>query len=123
MSVLLKCEGQRSDPGHQASPARLEHPALRVRQAGEVGEGEIGQFPFEGIEAGLELGGRRVQGRSSLVGDLGLRRTRIAEESLLGRSVRSGPVGPQERLRFARGKRVAEDGFPQALLLGLPECR
>lgn len=78
----------------------------------ELGEGALGL-----VEAGLELLGRRAEGRDGRVVRDGHRAGRIAQQRLARGGVGRDAPGGEEGLGLARAQTVAGDGVGQARLL------
>jgi hypothetical protein len=117
MQFLLNRGYELTDAGHEAPLAGLEHPALDVGEAREVGVDEFLERLLRGVESPFDLGGRGAQRRSVLVSGSGLGGEGIPEKSLPGDAVRRGPVGGHEGLGLRGPEGMPPYGIGQALLL------
>jgi hypothetical protein len=117
----LVCE--LTDAGHEATLAGLQHPALDVREAREVGVDELFERLLRGVESPFDLGGRGAQRRGVLVAGLGLGGEGVPEKCLPGDAVRRGTVGGHEGLRLRSPESMPSYGIGQARLLGVTEGR
>lgn len=115
----LLCDGP--DRGHESEAAGREDPPLGVREAGEVGAGEVVEGVLDLLHAREDLGGGLSEWGGALVRGLGLRGVWIAHERLARGGVRGDAVGGEECLGLARGEGVAGDRLGEAHLLLLPE--
>jgi len=112
-----------TDAGHETPLAGLEHPALDVAEAPEVGVDELIERPLHSVESPFDLGGRGAEGRGVLVAGFGLGGKRVPEKRLPGDAVRRGTVGGHESLRLRSPESMPPYGVGQALLLGVTEGR
>ena len=117
----LVCE--LTDAGEEATLAGLEHPALDVAEAPEVGVDEIIERLLHSVESPLDLGGRGAEGRGVLVAGFELGGKRVPEKCLPGDAVGRGTVGRHEGLRLRGPEGMPPYGVGQALLLGVTEGR
>lgn len=108
--------------GDELTPAGFEDPAFAIGESGEVRGGELVQRALDVVEARGDLGGGAAQGGGARLGGSRLGGSRIPQErfprGLVGAAIRG-----QERLRLARGERVALDGAGEAELLASGERR
>jgi len=116
-SLLLDGAGQPDDLRGQAPLAGFQDPPVGI---GEAGEGEGQQLPERAlgvIEAGLELAGRRPEGRDGRGGGRGHGAARITQQRLARGRVGGDAPGGEEGLCLARAQRVARKGVGQPRLL------
>jgi hypothetical protein len=112
-----------TDAGEETPLAGLQHPALDVAEAPEVGVDEFLERLLRDVESPLDLGGRGAQRRGVLVARLGLGGKRVPEKRLPGDAVRRGPIGGHEGLRLRSPESMPSYGIGQTLLLGVAEGR
>ncbi len=112
-----------TDAGEEATLAGLEHPALDVAEAPEIGVDELIERLLYSVESPFDLGGCGAQRRGILVAGLGLGGKRVPEECLPGDAVRRGPVGRHEGLGLRGPEGMPSYGVGQALLLRVTEGR
>jgi hypothetical protein len=113
--------GPLDDLGGEPPLARREDPAIGVSEAGE-GEGQqLVEGALGLVEAGLEVVGRRPEGRDGGLTGRGHRTARIAQHRLAAGGVCRNAPGGEERLGLARAQAMARDGLGQAGLLGARE--
>jgi len=117
----LVCE--LTDAGHETPLAGLEHPALDVREAREVGLDEFLERILHSVESPFDLGGRGAERRGVLVAGLGLGGKRVPEKCLPGDAVRRSPVGRHEGFCLRGPEGMPSDALGQTLLLGVTEGR
>jgi hypothetical protein len=101
----------------ELAPAGFEDAPLRVRERAEVRGRELVERAFKVVEARGDRSSGGAQRRGALRVLAREAAARIAQERLARRGVGGRAVGRQERLRLARGERVALDGPGQAQLL------
>jgi hypothetical protein len=123
MMFLLDLGCELTDAGHEAPLAGLEHPALDVGEAREVGSDEFLEGLLRDVESPFDLGGCGAEGRGVLVARLGLGGERVPEKRLPGDAVRRGPVGCHEGLRLRGPESMPSYGVGQTLLLGVTKGR
>jgi hypothetical protein len=117
-SLLVDRAGEPDDLCGQAPLAGLQDPTVGIGEAGEVQGEQLRERAFGLVEAGLELAGRRPEGRDRGRQRRGHRAARIAQQSFArGRVVGDAP-GLEKRRRLARAQPVAEEGIGQTRLLG-----
>ena len=112
-----------TDAGEETPLAGLEHPALDVAEAPEIGVDEFLERLFRDVESPFDLGGSLTEGRGVLITELGLGGERIPQQRLSGDAVRRGAVGRHEGLRLRGPEGMPPYGVGQALLLGVTEGR
>jgi len=117
----LVCE--LTDAGEEATLAGLQHPALDVAEAPEVGVDEFLERLLRDVESPFDFGGRGAQRRGVLVAGFGLGGKRVPEKCLPGDAVRRGTVGSHEGLRLRGPEGMPSYGVGQALLLGVTKGR
>jgi hypothetical protein len=122
-SLLLDRAGEPDDLCGQAPLAGLQDPPVRIGEAGEVEGQQLRERALGLIEAGLELAGRRAEGRDGRIARRGHRAARIAQQRLAARGAVGDAPGLKKRVRLARAQAVAQEGIGQARLLRARERR
>jgi hypothetical protein len=116
-SLLLNRAGEPDDLRGQAPLAGFQDPTVGVGEAGEVEGQQLRERALGLIEAGLELTGRRAEGRDGGIARRGQSAARVAQQRLAGGGVGGDAPALEKRLRLARTQPVAEEGVGQARLL------
>jgi hypothetical protein len=118
-SLLLDRAGELDDLRGQAPLAGFQDPPVGIGKAGEVEVQQFRERALGVIEAGLELAGRRAEGRDGRILRRRHRPARIAQQRL-ARGVVDGSDAPglEERVPLPRAQPVAQEGVGQARLLG-----
>jgi hypothetical protein len=122
-SLLLDRAGEPNDLRGQAPLAGFQDPPVGVGETGEVERQQLRERAFGVIEAGLELAGRRPEGRDGRIVRRGDCATRIAQQRLARGAVVGATPGLKKRVRLARAQAVAQEGIGQARLLRARERR
>jgi hypothetical protein len=122
-SLLLDGAGEPDDLRGQAPLAGFQDPPVGVGEAGEVEVQQLRERALGVIEAGLELAGRRPEGRDGRGGGRRHGAARITQQRLArGGVVRNAPGG-EEGVGLARAQTVARESVDQPRLLGARERR
>jgi hypothetical protein len=116
-SLLLDRAGEPDDLRGQAPLAGFQDPPVGVGEAGEVEGQQLRERALGLIEAGLELAGRRPEGRDGRIVGRGHRTTRIAQQRLARGALVGDAPGLEKRVRLARAQTVAQEGLGEARLL------
>jgi hypothetical protein len=104
---LLNRGYELTDAGEETPLAGLQHPALDIGEATEVGMDESLEGLLRSVEAPFDLGGRGAEGRGVLVAGLGSSGKRIPQQRLPADAVRHGPVGSHKGLGLAGGQGIS----------------
>jgi hypothetical protein len=123
MLFLLDLICELTDAGHETPLEGLQHPALDIGEAREVGSDELFERLLRDVESPFDLGGGGAQRRGVLVAGSGLGGEGISEKRLPGDAVRRGTVSGHEGLRLRSPESMPSDGVGQTLLLGVTEGR
>jgi hypothetical protein len=116
--LLLDRAGKPDDLGGQATLAGLQDPAVGIGEAGEVELQQLRERTLRLIEAGLELAGRRAEGRDDRRLGGGHGAARIAQQRFARHRVVGDAPGLEKRVPLARAQAVAQERVGQLRLLG-----
>lgn len=109
--------GEPDDLRGQAPLTGFQDPTVGVGKAGKVEGQQLRECPLGLIEAGLELAGRRPEGRDGRIARRGHGAARIAQQRFVRGGVGGDAPGLEKRVRLARTQPVAQEGVGQARLL------
>jgi hypothetical protein len=122
-SFLLDRAGEPDDLRGQAPLAGFQDPTVGIDEAGEVDVQQFRERVLSLIEAGLELAGRRPEGRDGRIARGRHGAARVAQQRLARSAGVGDAPGLEKRVRLARAHPVAEEGVGQARLLRAREHR
>jgi hypothetical protein len=100
--LLLDGAGELDDLRGQAPLASFQDPPVGVGEAGEVEGQQFRERALGVIEAGLELAGRRPEGRDGRIAGRGHRAARIAQQRLARGGVGGDAPGLEKHVPLAR---------------------
>jgi hypothetical protein len=121
--LLLDRAGEPDDLGGQTSLTGFQDPTIGIGETAEVERQQLRERALGVIEAGLELAGRRAEGRDDRRGRRGHGAAGIAQQGFTRRGVLSDAPGGDDGLRLARAQAVARDRVGQPRLLGARDRR